>query len=151
MTSSSDDASSPTVIPLLAEELNFVRRRIETDTVRVATTTHEREQLIDEVLTNERFEIERVPIGLVVQSAPAVRTEGDLTIMPVVEEILVVERRLVLKEEIRIRRVRHTQRHQETVTLRTQDAVITRIEAGLEKGGDDRRLLETNQTSTTKE
>lgn len=151
MTSIPDDASSPTVIPLLAEELNFVRRRIETDTVRVATTTHEREQLIDEVLTNERFEIERVPIGLVVQSAPAVRTEGDLTIMPVVEEILVVERRLVLKEEIRIRRVRHTQRHQETVTLRTQDAVITRIEAGLEKGGDDRRLLETNQTSTTKE
>jgi len=112
----------------------------------VATITREHEQLIDELLTSERFEIERVPVGRTIESVPPVRTEGDLTIMPVVEEILVVERRLVLKEEIRIRRVRHTERHQETVTLRTQDAVITRVEAGLQEGGDDRLLLDTDRT-----
>ena len=58
------------------------------------------------------------------------REEGDTTIISVVEEIVVVERRLVLKEEVRLRRVRVTEQHRETVVLREQDAVITRTEAG---------------------
>lgn len=36
--------------------------------------------------------------------APEIRTEGDVTIVPVLEEVLVVEKRLVLKEELHIRR-----------------------------------------------
>jgi stress response protein YsnF len=43
-----------------------------------------------------------------------------------VEEVLVVERRLVLKEEVHIRRVRTTERHKEMVMLRYQEAVVTR-------------------------
>jgi hypothetical protein len=46
----------------------------------------------------------------------------------VVEEIVVVERRLILKEEIHIRRLHVSERHQEAVILRKQEAVITRIE-----------------------
>jgi stress response protein YsnF len=46
----------------------------------------------------------------------------------VVEESIVVERRLILKEEVRIRRLHIMERHQETVPLRKQEAVITRIE-----------------------
>jgi len=49
---------------------------------------------------------------------PPISQEGDTTIIPVVEEIVVVERRLVLKEEVRIRRVRTKEQHQETVVLR---------------------------------
>lgn len=48
----------------------------------------------------------------------------------VVEEVLVLERRLVLKEEIRLRRVRTTEQHRETVMLREQQAVIERSEPG---------------------
>jgi stress response protein YsnF len=51
-------------------------------------------------------------------------------VISVVEEVLVVERRLVLKEEIRLRRVRTIERHRETVTLREQQAVIERAEPG---------------------
>jgi stress response protein YsnF len=51
-------------------------------------------------------------------------------VIPVVEEILVVERRLVLKEEIHVRRVRTTTRHRETVTLREEEIVIERAEPG---------------------
>jgi stress response protein YsnF len=57
---------------------------------------------------------------------PPVSHEGDITIIPVVEEIVVVERRLVLKEEVRVRRVSTKEQHQETVVLRQQEAVITR-------------------------
>ena len=94
--------------------------------VRVATQTRSREQQVDAELVRERVEIERIPLGHVVDAVPPVREEGDVTIMPVVEEVLVVERRLILKEEVRIRRVRSTEQHHETVTLREQEAVITR-------------------------
>jgi stress response protein YsnF len=57
---------------------------------------------------------------------PSVRQEGDVTIIPVVEEVVKIERHLVLKEEVHIRRVKHTERHQETITLRRQEAVISR-------------------------
>ena len=50
--------------------------------------------------------------------------------MPVVEEVVVVERRLLLREEVHIRRVRKAEQHTETVQLRVQDAVVTRTPAG---------------------
>ena len=56
------------------------------------------------------------------------RQEGDTTILPVVEETVVVERRLILTEEIHIRRLHVSERHQEAVILRKQEAVITRID-----------------------
>ena len=113
-------------IPLHGEEILVSRLKRERAVVRVATQTRSREQQVDTPLMRERVEIERVPFGHVVDAMPPVREEGDVTIMPVVEEILVVERKLVLKEEVRIRRIRSTEQHRETVTLRQQEAVITR-------------------------
>ena len=96
--------------------------------MQVSTVTREHERLVDEVLNHERVEIERVPIGRPVDAIPPVRQEGDTTIISVVEETIIVERRLILKEEIRIRRLRVSERHQETVVLRKQEAVIARVE-----------------------
>ncbi len=115
-----------TVLALHAEELAVTRRVVERAVVRVATVTRSHDQMVDETLTQERVEVERIPIGRMVDAMPSVRQEGDVTIMPVVEELLVVERRLLLKEEVHIRRVRTTQQHRETVLLREQEAVITR-------------------------
>jgi uncharacterized protein (TIGR02271 family) len=119
-------AADSATLQLFAEELSVSKETVETGRVRVATRTRERESLIDEDLARERVEIETVPIGLQIDAVPEVRLEGDTTIVPIVEEILVVERRLVLKEEVRIRRVRTTERHKETVMLRYQEAVVTR-------------------------
>ena len=115
-------------IPLHAEELSVSRRQTTGDTLQVSTVTREHERFVDEMLNHERVEIERVPIGRPVDAIPPVRQEGDTTIMSVVEETIVVERRLILKEEVRIRRLRVSERHQETVVLRKQEAVITRVE-----------------------
>ena len=111
---------------LAAEELSVAKEKVETGRVRISTRTHEREALVDENLARERIEIETVPVGLRIDAVPEVRQEGDTTIIPVVEEVLVVERQLMLKEEIRIKRVRTTERHQEKVMLRHQEAVVTR-------------------------
>lgn len=115
-------------IPLHVEEMSVSRREIKKATVQVTLVTGTREQLIDEELTHVRVEIERVPIDRTVEVAPPIRQEGDITIIPVVEEIVVVERQLVLKEEVRVRRVSTKEQHQETVVLRQQEAVITREE-----------------------
>ncbi len=130
MTSLPDHEPETLTLALLAEQLAVTRRRVEHGVVRVTAVTREHEQLVDEALTQERIEVERVPVGRTVDAVPPIREEGDTTVMPVVEEVVVVERRLVLKEEVRIRRVRSTERHRETVVLRTQEAVITRAEAG---------------------
>ncbi len=114
------------VLTLHGEQLSVSRRRIETAVVRADRTTRTREQLVDEELNHERVEVERVPIGRVVESVPPVREEGDTTILSVVVEEVVVQRRLVLKEEVRIRRVKTTERHRETVILREQEATVTR-------------------------
>jgi uncharacterized protein (TIGR02271 family) len=113
-------------IPLHVEEVSVSRREIEKGNVQIALITGAREQLIDEELTHVRVEIERVPIGRTIEVVPPIGQEGDITIIPVVEEVMVVERRLVLKEEVRVRRVSTKEQHQETVVLRQQEAVVTR-------------------------
>jgi uncharacterized protein (TIGR02271 family) len=113
-------------LQLVAEELSVAKENRETGRVRISTHTYEREALIDEDLARERVEIETIPIGRRINTVPQVRQEGDTTVIPVVEERLVVERQVVLKEEIRVRRVRTTERHQEKVALRHQEAVIRR-------------------------
>ena len=117
------------VLPLHAETINVSRRKVET-VVRAARTTELREVVVDEPLTIERIEVERIPIGRRVDVAPPVREEGDTTVISVVEEVVVVERRLMLKEEVRLRRVRTTERHVETVIVREQKVAVTRTPLG---------------------
>jgi stress response protein YsnF len=121
------DDSRETVIPLLQEELSVSRRVVPTSRVQVSRVTHSHEHLVDELLERERVEVERVAIGKPVDHMPSVREEGDCLIFPVVEEVLKIERVLVLKEEVRIRRVKGTERYQERVTLRKQEAVVNRL------------------------
>jgi uncharacterized protein (TIGR02271 family) len=123
------DDEGRVVVPLLSEELAVSKEKHETGRVRVTTVTREREELVDELLAREQVEVERVAVGKPVEAIPAVREEGDTIVVPIVEEALVVERRLILKEEVRLRRMRSTERHQERVTLRKQEAVVTRLPA----------------------
>lgn len=117
------------VLPLHTEDVSVKRRTVKRDVrVRVQSTSHE--QLVDEPLTHEKVEIERIAINRPIDVVPPVREEGDLTIISVVEEILVVERRLMLKEEIHLRRVRTTIRHRETITLHDEEVVVERAETG---------------------
>jgi uncharacterized protein (TIGR02271 family) len=128
MTRQAGPDNQDAVIPLYADSVSIDRREVEGDTIRVTVQTNTREQVIDEKLAHTRVEIERRPIGRPIDAAPPVRTEGDTIIIPVIEEIVVVERRLVLKEEIILRRLHTTERHQESVVLREQEAVIERSE-----------------------
>lgn len=117
------------VLPVIAEQLQVEKRQLVTGGVRVSKVVREEQQTIDVPLLQEDVQVERVPINQVVESAPAVRHEGDVMIIPVLEEVLVVEKRLMLKEELRIvRRSSETSQPQQ-VTLRREEVVVEQIDA----------------------
>ena len=78
----------------------------------------------------EDISVERRPINRFVAAnePPQCRQEGDTTIVPVLEEVLVVQKRLLLKEEVRITKVQRTEREQQLVTTRAERAVIEKLD-----------------------
>lgn len=105
------------------------KRSVATGKVRIRSVVDTIEDVARASLEGERVEINRVAIDREVEVAPQVRTEGDVVIVPVLEEVLVVEKRLVLKEELHIRRHATHENVEVPVTLRKQRAVIERVTA----------------------
>lgn len=129
---SSANSNENSKLTLLAEELAVGKEAVETGRVRVSKQTHTREVAVNEDLLRESAEIERIPIGRQIFEMPSVRHEGETTIVPIVEETLHTERRLILKEEVRITRRKTTEQFHDRVTLRYQEAVVTRVQSANE-------------------
>jgi stress response protein YsnF len=118
--------ASEEVIPVVEETATVGKRQVVTGRVRVQTVTDTVEELARATVQRDDVEVTRVPIDRIVESAPEIRTEVDVTIVPVLEEVLVVEKRLVLKEELHIRRRVETETVEFPVTLRKQRAIVER-------------------------
>ena len=115
-------------LPVVEEHLHIDKRTVSTGRVKVRTETEYVDEIASALLSSEAVEVERVAIDKPVEQAPPVRTEGDVTIIPVLEEVLFVEKRLVLKEELHVRRRVTEERFEVPVTLRKQHAVVERID-----------------------
>lgn len=92
-------------------------------------------------LRTEAVTIERRPIGrqlAVGEPLPVPHDEEDgrVTVIPVLEEVLVVEKRLVLREELRLRRTISLEEVKQPVDVRRQHAEVTRV-APAERAGPD--------------
>jgi uncharacterized protein (TIGR02271 family) len=96
-------------------------------TVRITKVVHEHETVIDEPLVAAEVEVERVPIQRVVEGPIPVRYEGNTVVVSLLEEVLVVEKRLMLKEELHIRKRQVAVHQPQQVTLRREEARIERL------------------------
>lgn len=117
-------------VPVAEEVLAVGTRTVETGQgVRIHKTVAEHPVVIDEQLLKEAVEVSRVPVDRLVAEGeePAVRYEGDTLVVPVLEEVLVVERRVRIKEELRITRARREERHVETVILKNEQVSVERF------------------------
>ena len=114
------------VIPLVEEELRVDKRQVVTGRVQVKTVVDSFEKLARATLEGEEVEVTRVPVNTELATAPTQRTEGDVLIIPIVEEVLFVEKRLVLKEELHIRRRSTREDVEVPVTLRKQRGMVER-------------------------
>lgn len=122
-----DSLSDTEVIPITEEELRLDKREVTTGKVRVRTSVDVETELVKATLEGETVEVTRVPVDRIVESAPEVRTENDVTIIPILEEVLVVEKRLLLKEELHLHRRRTTEDVETPVEIRKQRAVVERV------------------------
>src|SRR3712207_4840676 len=123
-------APGETVIPLAEERVAVSKRAVETGRVRVALTTDTETVVARETLRGRRVEVERVPVGRTLAEGaarPESREEGDTLVIPVVEEVAVVVKRLVLREELRLRFVHTEAPFEEAVTVRRQRAAVERL------------------------
>jgi stress response protein YsnF len=116
-------------IPIVEETVRVDKRQTVSGKVRVRTEVNSVEQVVRETLTDETVEVTRVPINRRVEQIPEVRTENGVTILPVIEERLVVEKQLFLKEELHIRRDVNTETVEVPVTLRSERAIVERLDA----------------------
>ncbi len=120
-------ADETVVVPLVAEQVTVGKRTVETG-VRLVKTVTERDVTVDEPLRRDKIEVHRVPINRLVETAPPARQEGDTLIFSLVEEVLVVEKRLMLREEVHLVTQRETVHEPQTVTLRREEATVELIE-----------------------
>jgi len=116
------------VVPVVAETLDVQKRWVESGRVRITKVVHQREEVVDEPLLREEVEVERIAVNRVVEGPVAIRHEGDVMIIPVLEEVLVVEKRMMLKEELHVRRRRFEESRPQRVILRTEEAAVERLE-----------------------
>jgi uncharacterized protein (TIGR02271 family) len=114
------------VIPVVEEIATVQKRAVEAGTVEIRKTVHERTEVIDIPLHSEEVEIERVNVNRIVDEPVQVRHEGDTMIIPLLEEVLVVEKKLVLREEVHVKRVRKEVHESREVTLREERVEVAR-------------------------
>ena len=123
------------VIPVIAEEITVGKKIIESGKVRISKRISEHEELVDVPLFREEVRVERVPINLFVEALPPVRQEGDTMIIPVVEEQIVIQKKLLLVEELRVRKEVVEHHQPQTVNLRKEEVEIKRITGNRKTGG----------------
>jgi uncharacterized protein (TIGR02271 family) len=120
-------SSEVEIIPLFEETAAVEKREVEQGRVRVSVRVRDEERIIEEVLRHRTADIERVPVNRAVDEMPSSRTEGDVLIIPIVSEEVVVTKRYILKEEIRIHLREEQRRERIPVTLKSEEVEIERI------------------------
>lgn len=117
---------SSLVVPVIEETLTIHTRPRETGLVQIHKTIHERIETVDPPLYAEEVEVERVAVNRFVDAPVPVRHEEDTTIIPLLEEVLVVEKRLLLREEVHIKKARREVHNPQTIKVREERVDIVR-------------------------
>ena len=122
-------ADDELVIPVVSEEFEVETHHVARGGVRVSTRVEIHDQTVDTPFVREEVVVEHIPVNTVVEGdAPQIKEEGDVLIIPVLEEVVVVEKRLMLRELIRVSKRRTTTSAQETVAVRRHVVDVERIE-----------------------
>jgi uncharacterized protein (TIGR02271 family) len=111
------------VIPVVAEELTIETYRVARSRVRVDKRVETREETVDVPTIVEEVVVERIPVNKLIDDAdevPTVREEGGTTVIPVIEEVLVVQKQLMVREEVRMFKRSKPMPNTQTVVLRRE-------------------------------
>lgn len=125
------------MIPVVEEQVRVTKKTVETGSVHVSKDVHEEEVRVDVPTVHEEVNVERIAIGKYVDSPPPpVRHEGDVMIISVLEEEVVVTKRLKLVEEVHVTKRKHETQENQHITLRKEEVKVNRVD--LNKGNPDK-------------
>jgi uncharacterized protein (TIGR02271 family) len=131
------DETETTVIPVIAEQAVITKRQVQGGGVRISKTVHERQETIHTTLAHQETDVVREPVGEFVSEPEQTRQEGDTLIVPVYEEVLVVEKRLRLRERLLITKRLVETDQDEQVVLRAEEATVERLVPGASHAEND--------------
>jgi uncharacterized protein (TIGR02271 family) len=129
------EEAGETRIPIVEERARIEKHVVPAGLVRIQTSVSERIELLSEELTAQTVTVERVRIDREVDAPPGIRREGEVLIIPVVEQRLVVEKRWVLTEELHVHRQQHTEVLEVPVGLRSTRVSVEREDGGSGSAG----------------
>jgi stress response protein YsnF len=137
---SSPPLGTDKVIPVMEEQVHVEKRVRDTGITRIRKKIHEKVEVVDEPLSREEVQVDRVPINRFVDKPVPVRQEDGVLVVSILEEVLVTEKKLLLKEELHIRKRVKTVRKPQKITLRSEEAIVEHIDlegqAKDERSGD---------------
>lgn len=133
-TVSNAEQGDSTVIPVVHETAQVHKEVVESATVRVHKNVTEVEKSLEVPLVRENYEIKRVPVDRIIEEHPSIREEGNCIIIPVVEEVLVVQKKLKLVEEVHLIKRQITETHKETITVKQEELKVERVPTGNSTG-----------------
>lgn len=116
-------------IPIVEERARIQKLMVPTGSVRITSQVEDRLEVLREELIAQTVAVERVPINREVDAPPGIRSEGDVLIIPVIEQRLVVEKRWVVTEELHVHRREHIEAVEIPVELRSTRVSVERAEA----------------------
>lgn len=114
-------------IPVIEEQLRIDKKVVQTGTVSISKEIREEDVEIETPVIRELVDIEHVPINQYVEKSPEIRHEGDTMVIPVLREEVVVTKRWLLVEEIRVTKSKAQAPDSQVVKVRKEEVIFNRI------------------------
>jgi uncharacterized protein (TIGR02271 family) len=120
--------ASVDVIPVIEEQLRIGKRVVQTGKIRISKRVTEREETVAVPLMHEEIQVERIAINQFIDSPPpSIRYEGDTMVIPVTREVAVVEKRLMLVEELHVTKRQNQKQETQSVNLSKETVNVERL------------------------
>jgi uncharacterized protein (TIGR02271 family) len=112
---------------VVEENLKVDKKITEKGKVKISKSVKEESEIINLPTVNEEVKIERFSRNQIIDKLPeAVRYEGNTMIIPVLQEITVIEKKILLVEEIHITKTSVSSTETKEVTLLKEEVKIER-------------------------
>jgi uncharacterized protein (TIGR02271 family) len=114
-------------LPVMHEKVNVGKTIIEKGRLKISKVVKEESEVLNLPVTTEQVHIKRVPVNKIVENIPEpVRYEGNAMIIPVLQEVTVIEKKLLLVEEIHVTKTSVSSEETKEIKLRKEEINIER-------------------------
>ncbi len=120
-------------IPVWEEVMEVEKKMVDSGKgVRIEKKVNERKENVTVSLLQEEIKVTRIPKQKILapNEMPLPRQEGDTYIVPVFREVLVVEKRLCLEEEVHITKQKNSVESSQSVPLKSEQVSVQRFDEG---------------------